>query len=174
MDIKITQASSDDVPALNTLVNSAYRGEASKKGWTSEADLLDGTRVDENILRDLIFKTDTTILKYEQGGNLVGCVELRKEGRKLYLGMLSVKPDMQANGVGKKILEASELFARSQQCSSICMMVISVRQSLIDWYIRKGYQLTGKRKPFIVPDSRWGIPRQELEFVVLEKKLIKM
>ena len=171
MGFKISIADLTDVPALNRLVNSAYRGEESKKGWSTEADLLDGTRIDESALRDIILRGDTTILKYEESDQLIGCVELRKESNKIYLGMLSVKPDLQGGGIGKKILEASEVFAHGQNCATIFMTVISARQPLIDWYIRKGYQLTGERKPFIVPDSRWGIPKQKLEFVVLEKKL---
>ena len=167
----ISKAKLADVPALNVLVNSAYRGEESKKGWSTEADLLDGTRIDEAALRDIISRPDTTILKYEKDGALVGCVELRKERSKIYLGMLSVKPDIQGSGIGKKLMYAAEVFASEQQCTSVFMTVISVRQTLIDWYIRNGYQLTGERKPFKVPDSRWGIPKQALEFVVLEKKL---
>ena len=173
MDSQISKANLNDVPALNRLVNSAYRGEESKKGWATEADLLDGTRIDEAALQDLIKRPGTTILKYEAEGNLIGCVELRKEGAKLYLGMLSVKPDLQSSGVGKKLMEASEVFGREQGCTIVFMTVISVRQKLIDWYIRSGYSLTGERKPFIVPDTRWGIPKQQLEFVVLEKSLIR-
>ena len=160
-----------DVPSLNTLVNSAYRGDSSKKGWTTEADLLDGTRIDEDALRDLIQKPDTTVLIYKEDEVLLGCVELRQDGKKIYLGMLSVKPDTQGTGVGKKLLKEAEVFARQQHCNKIYMTVISVRKELIDWYIRHGYKLTGERKPFVIPDTRWGIPKQSLEFVVLEKEL---
>ena len=160
-----------DAPSLNTLVNSAYRGDSSKKGWTTEADLLDGTRIDEDALRDLIQKPDTTVLIYKEDEVLLGCVELRQDGKKIYLGMLSVKPDTQGTGVGKKLLKEAEVFARQQHCNKIYMTVISVRKELIDWYIRHGYQLTGERKPFVIPDTRWGIPKQSLEFVVLEKEL---
>ena len=83
--------------------------------------------------------------------------------------MLSVKPDTQGKGIGKKLLAEAEVYARASLCSKIYMTVISVRQELIDWYMRHGYRLTGERKPFIVPDKRWGIPKQALEFVVLEK-----
>ena len=160
-----------DAPSLNTLVNSAYRGDSSKKGWTTEADLLDGTRIDEDALRDLIQKPDTTVLIYKEDKVLLGCVELRQDGKKIYLGMLSVKPDTQGKGVGKKLLKEAEVFAGQQHCTKIYMTVISVRKELVDWYIRHGYQLTGERKPFVVPDTRWGIPKQPLEFVVLEKEL---
>jgi ribosomal protein S18 acetylase RimI-like enzyme len=170
-DYKISAASSTDVPALNKLINSAYRGEESKKGWSTEADLLDGTRIDEAALRDIMQKPGTTFLKYEEGGSIFGCVELRAEGKKLYLGTLSVNPNIQNTGIGKKLLYAGEDHARHIGCTTMTMTVIDGRQSLIDWYVRHGYQLTGERKPFIVPDERWGIPKQKLEFLVLEKVL---
>lgn len=171
MDYKIQRASVADVPALDKLVNSAYRGESSKKGWTSEADLLGGTRIDEAALRDLIMDETTIILKYTEDEVIQGCVELRKENENLYLGMLSVQPDQQAKGIGKKLMLAGEDFARQQRCTKIFMTVISVRDKLIEWYVRHGYRLTGERKPFVMPDERWGIPKQQLEFVLLEKIL---
>lgn len=167
----IVKAVLADASALNQLVNSAYRGDTSRQGWTTEADLLDGTRIDEAALRELIEKPNTVILTYREAGKLLGCVELRLQEGKLYLGMLSVKPDIQGKGVGKKLMQAAEDYAAQQNLNTIMMTVISVRKELIDWYIRHGYQLTGERKPFVVPDARWGIPKKELEFVVLEKKL---
>jgi ribosomal protein S18 acetylase RimI-like enzyme len=167
----ITKAIIEDAPALEKLVNSAYRGEEAKQGWTTEADLLAGTRIDAAALCELINRPDTTVLKYEENGNLLGCVELRKEGNKLYLGMLSVKPNTQGKGIGKKFLKAAEAHAQALQCTAITMNVIDGRQELIDWYLRHGYHLTGERKPFIVPDERWGIPKKHLEFVMLEKDL---
>jgi ribosomal protein S18 acetylase RimI-like enzyme len=171
MDYKIQTATAPDVPELNKLVNSAYRGESSKKGWASEADLLDGTRIDEAALLDLIGDKNTTILKYTENGIILGCVELRKENDNLYLGMLSVQPDLQAKGIGKKLMVAGEEFARREGCKKVSMTVISVREKLIGWYMRHGYRLTGERKPFKMPDERWGIPKQPLEFIVLEKTL---
>jgi ribosomal protein S18 acetylase RimI-like enzyme len=171
MYLHILKAELADAYAINQLVNSAYRGDGSKQGWTTEADLLDGTRIDEAAVGDLIAKSDTTILKYVEENRILGCVELRKEKGKLYLGMLSVAPNTQGKGIGKKLLVAGEDHARSLGISTMVMTVISVRNELVDWYVRHGYQLTGERKPFVVPDTRWGIPKQQLEFVVLEKRL---
>jgi ribosomal protein S18 acetylase RimI-like enzyme len=171
MYYKIHPATATDVPALNKLVNSAYRGESSRKGWATEADLIDGTRIDEAAMLDLIQDKNTTVLKYTEDEVILGCVELRKEGDNLYLGMLSVRPDLQAKGIGKKLMFAGEDFGRKQGCKKVFMTVISVRDKLIEWYVRHGYRLTGERKPFTMPDERWGIPKQQLEFVVLEKEL---
>jgi ribosomal protein S18 acetylase RimI-like enzyme len=159
MNFSIFPATPADVPALNKLVNSAYRGESSRKGWATEADLIDGTRIDEAAMLDLINDKNTTVLKYTEDGVILGCVELRKEGDNLYLGMLSVQPDLQSKGIGKKLMFAGEDFARVQACEKIFMTVISVRDKLIEWYVRHGYRLTGERKPFNMPDERWGIPK---------------
>ena len=174
MNQDVKKATLADAPAINQLVNSAYRGDASRQGWTTEADLLDGTRIDEAAVAELIAQPNTTVLTYSEADTILGCVELRSEKSKLYLGMLSVAPNTQGKGIGKKLMAAAEDHARSLGIATIFMTVISVRKELIDWYVRHGYQLTGERKPFVVPDTRWGIPKQQLEFVVLEKKLRSM
>ena len=171
MNYQITPASAEDVPVLNRLVNSAYRGESSRKGWATEADLIDGTRIDEAAMLDLIKDRNTTILKYVENNEILGCVELRIENESLYLGMLTVNPDLQAKGIGKILMHAGEDFGRKNNCKKVKMTVVSVRDKLIAWYERHGYSLTGERKPFKMPDERFGIPRQPLEFVVMEKKL---
>jgi ribosomal protein S18 acetylase RimI-like enzyme len=165
----ITKAVIEDAPALNKLVNSAYRGDSSRQGWTTEADLLDGTRIDTHAIEELIKTPGTTLLKYVEEGEILGCVELKKNESKLYLGMLTVRPHLQGKGIGKELLKAAEAEAKNQNCASIFMTVISVRKELIDWYMRHGFHLTGDRKPFAFNDPRFGMPKQKLEFVVLEK-----
>ena len=168
----ITTADKHDVPELNALVNAAYRGESSKKGWTTEADLLDGIRTDEKALSEVFSDPMSLILKCTLGQKIVGCVHLKKEGKRLYLGMLTVDPEMQGKGVGKILLNATEDEARKRDCSSIFMTVISVRKELIAWYLRHGYVDSGITKPFPYGDPRFGIPKMPLEFVVLEKPIL--
>jgi ribosomal protein S18 acetylase RimI-like enzyme len=173
LDLQITPAAKADIPALNKLVNSAYRGETSKKGWTTEADLLDGIRTDPEALEDMMEQPGAVILKCtDSTGALRGCVFLRKTDKQLYLGMLTVLPELQGSGVGKQLLKASEAYAREQGCDRIVMSVISVRRELIAWYERKGYRATGEKRPFPT-DPRFGIPKQELEFVIMEKPVGK-
>ncbi len=167
----ISKAIVEDAPELDHLVNSAYRGDSSRQGWTTEADLLDGTRTDAAAIAELIKTPGTTILKYVEENKILGCVELRNQDGRLYLGMLTVRPYLQGKGIGKILLTAAEEEAGRQQCPSIFMTVISVRQELIDWYVRHGYQPTGERKPFAFNDPRFGQPKMKLEFIVLEKKL---
>ena len=169
MNEKISKASIPDIPQLLKLINSAYRGEDAKKGWTHEAELIDGDiRTDETSLKQVINTPGAVILKYEQDGRIAGCVYLQKKGDRLYLGMLAVSPEIQAQGIGKKLLNAATEHAKKNGCSMIEMTVISVRHELIAWYERNGYRQTSKREPF-PNDGRFGNPRHDLEFVYLEK-----
>lgn len=169
--LKFSFASFNDIIPLVELVNSAYRGDSSKKGWTTEADLLDGIRVDEQALADMLKKAGSVILKCtNEKESLLGCVSLQKQQDKMYLGMLTVSPSIQARGIGKVLLEKSENYAKEQGCVAITMTVITVRHELKQWYERRGYHQTEHKKPF-PDDPRFGIPKQPLEFVVMEKYL---
>jgi ribosomal protein S18 acetylase RimI-like enzyme len=161
----------DDVALVN-LLNSAYRGEASKKGWTTEAHLIAGdTRTTVEQIQEVLTANDSVMLKYIlQNNSIAACVNLQIQGNKIYLGMFSVVPEMQGSGLGKKLLHAAEEFALYKKCTNIYMTVIRARTELIDWYKRYGYKDTGERKPFI-EDGISGKHLQKLEFAVLEKKV---
>ena len=167
----ITKATTNDIPELNSLVNSAYRGESSKKGWTTEEHLLGGIRTDEKGLLQTFENESITVLKYTENDKIIGTVSLEKQGEKLYLGMLTVSPDLQGGGVGKQLLKAAEVFAQEENIPIIVMTVISVRAELIAWYERHGYVRTGETKPFPMDDPNFGMPKEFLEFVVLEKSM---
>ncbi|AIZ64003.1 GCN5 family acetyltransferase [Hymenobacter sp. DG25B] len=169
--LRISPATPADIPELVTLVNSAYRGEASQQGWTTEAHLLGGQRTDADNLRDLLAPENATILLARTtNGSLVGCVYLQHLPDALYLGMLSVAPDKQALGIGKQLMQAGENWARQLGLPLVRMTVISVRHELLAWYERHGYQRTGATVPFPT-DPRFGLPRQPLELLVLEKAI---
>jgi len=169
----ILTATNTDIPLLVSLINSAYRGEASRRGWTTEADLLEGElRTDIPTLTQVMNKPAAVILKHtDEEGRITGCVFLEKHERGLYLGMLSVSPELQAAGIGKKLLAAATDHAKANDCHVIFMSVISLRHELIAWYERYGYQLTGETKPFPV-DNRFGEAKQPLEFAIMEKKIL--
>jgi GNAT superfamily N-acetyltransferase len=167
----ITKATAADVPQLNILVNSAYRGESSKKGWTTEANLLDGIRIDEETLLGYFDDPKITILKNtEDDGAITGCVYLEDRTPKLYVGMFSVSPDLQAKGTGRALLLAAEDFAREVNCPTLTMTVISTRHELISWYERRGFKATGEVIPFH-DGTRFGVPREKIELIVMEKKV---
>jgi GNAT superfamily N-acetyltransferase len=170
------RASSDDLPAIAALVNSAYRGDASRQGWTTEADYLDGQRTDAATLAaDLADNpaAELLMLRDEPGGPLLGTVWLEPAAAGAwYLGMLTVRPDLQDRQLGRALLEAAEAHAAGRGARRIRMTVVNIRDTLIAWYVRRGYAPTGETAPFPYDDQRFGIPRRDdLEFVVLERGL---
>lgn len=167
--VTISPAVPEDAVALEALVNSAYRGESAREGWSSEADLLDGTRTDAELIRAIIAGPGSMLLKAVDQHDIFGCVELRQEGDKMYLGMLSVRPNLQGRGIGKALMLEAEAEAVRRNCAAVFMTVLTARTSLIDWYLRHGYHDTGQRKPFAFTDPRFGKPKTVLEFAVLEK-----
>ena len=172
-NISISRATVQDVKAITALLNSAYRGEDSKKGWTTEADLIAGeVRTSSKSIQKIIEQPNSVMLKFtDSTTNIVGCVNLQKHNTKVYLGMLSVSPILQNAGIGKQLLAAADEYALQQNCTAIYMTVITQRTELINWYNRHGYSDTGERKPF-VEDDETGKHLQKLEFMVLEKNLI--
>lgn len=165
-----------DGPAITTLVNSAYRGESSRAGWTTEEHLLDGQRTDAEAIAEIIASPDQWIwLAFDQG-RLIGSMQLAREKDKIYLGMLTVSPPLQGQGVGRALLEKAEEIARNQLgAKAVRMTVISVRDELIAYYERRGYRRTGETKPFPMDDTRFGLPkRRDFHLVVLEKTLPRL
>ncbi|SDY66331.1 GNAT family N-acetyltransferase [Hymenobacter psychrophilus] len=165
-----------DLPALNRLVNRAYRGEASTQGWTTEAALLAGQRTDEADLREQLEKPAAQFLlaRRPPDDELIGSVFLQHQGPELYLGMLSVEPTLQAGGVGRQLVQAAESHARNLGCTAVRMTVISVRHELLAWYERLGYQRTSETVAFPT-DTRFGVPLQAapLVLMVLRKEMEK-
>ena len=162
-----------DAAALSVLVNSAYRGESSKAGWTTEADMLGGQRVDAERIAEMIDRPGSVILVHPTDGQPIACVHLERTGEDCYLGMLTIQPTGQGAGLGRQLLEAAERWAVDEWSSDVMhMTVIAQRTELIAWYERRGYARTGKRKPFPYDDPRFGLPlRDDLVFEVLQKPL---
>ena len=168
----ISVATPADVATITSLLNSAYRGESSKQGWTTEAHLIEGNvRTDESHLRQVMQLRNSVVVKFtNEQLKITGCVNLQQHGNKIYLGLLSVSPQSQGFGIGKQLLKAAEKYAQHLQCTAIYMTVITARKELIDWYQRYGYKDTGERKPF-TEDGLSGKHLQKLEFMVLEKAI---
>ena len=169
-------ATKADLPAIVALVNSAYRGDSSRRGWTTEADYLDGQRIDlDSLQRDLAAQPDALILTLRDlpDGEVLACVLLEptKDGA-WYIGMLTVRPDLQARRLGRAMLNAAEARAAERGARLVRMSVVGIRDTLIAWYERRGYVNTGRRLGFPYGDERFGIPRRDdLDFVVMEKAL---
>jgi GNAT superfamily N-acetyltransferase len=171
----ISVATDADVAPLVALVNSAYRGESSRRGWTTEEHLVGGQRTDEAVIGRVIDTPGQAILVLRHGSVMCGCVMLEdKAARTCYLGLLTVRPDLQAGGVGRRLLAAGEAWAAEHFGSHyVEMTVVDLRPELIAWYERRGYRLTGEIRPFPYEDQRFGLPkRDDLRFVVLRRRIV--
>ncbi|MBH1937108.1 GNAT family N-acetyltransferase [Streptomyces sp. AV19] len=166
-------AAGDDAPALVPLIESAYRGEASRTGWTTEADLLDGQRTDEDGVRAVVGDGASRVLLAEDGGEVLACCHIEHRGEHAYFGMFAVRPQRQGGGLGRAVLAEAERVARAEWgVREMHMTVIRQREELIAWYERRGYRRTGRMSAFPYGDERFGIPRRDdLEFELLVKGL---
>ena len=167
----LASAALAEASQLTAFVNRAYRGEEARQGWTTEADLLDGQRIDEPGMRDLLAAPDTAMLLCRSADDkMLGSFHAQIKGPVVYLSMLAVAPAGQGQGVGRFLLSAAENYGRQHGCAISKMTVISVRPELIAYYERRGYHLTGATESFPT-DPRYGIPKQPLVLLVLEKPL---
>lgn len=166
-------ATDADVDALVALIESAYRGDDSRTGWTTEADILEGQRTDPEGVLEVIKSPDSRLLTVEREGQVVACCQLEHRGAHAYFGMFAVSPALQGEGLGKVIIAEAERIAREAWgVTEMHMTVISVRDDLIAWYERRGYRRTGKMTPFPYGDDRFGVPqREDLQFELLVKEL---
>ncbi|RYY71029.1 MAG: GNAT family N-acetyltransferase [Chitinophagaceae bacterium] len=172
-DNNLGLAEENDINAIVDLLNRAYRGDASTKGWTTEAHLIAGdVRTNADAVKKVLEQEGSVVLTYtDEHRQIIGCVNLQQQDAKIYLGMFAVSPQLQGGGVGKKLLAAAETYAKNKHCKAIFMTVISVRTELIDWYKRHGYVDTGHKKQF-EEDGVSGKHLQALDFSVLEKQIV--
>ncbi len=162
-------ATLSDIVTLHALIERAYRGDSARAGWTHEADVLDGQRIDAAMLADSLADPAQTLLMTDAGD---GCVCASNRGDHGYIGLLTVDPARQGGGLGRELLTAAEAALRAQGLLRVEMTVIHTRHELIDWYLRCGYRHTGRTAPFPAHDPRFGIPKADFHFVVMERPLI--
>jgi ribosomal protein S18 acetylase RimI-like enzyme len=162
-----------DAPGIAALIESGYRGEESKRGWTTEAHLVGGQRTSIEEVAQIIAAPDSDMFVAEMDGELVGCFHVEaRANREAYLGMLTVRPGLQGQGVGRSLVSKAEHEARVRWgATGMRMQVIRQRDELIAWYERLGYHPTGDTLPF--PHEHPGVitKRRDLEFVVLSKPI---
>lgn len=152
-----------DLSGLSTFVNRAYRGDTARLGWTHEADLLDGTRVEESLLAEELARGVQYVLAMRESV-LVGCYHFEMmDSRTAYVGMITVDPEKQGEGVGKDLLADAMSRARQQGALVLKLTVMSERQELIAYYHRRGFRFTGAKIDFSGDDVRYGLPKKKLE-----------
>jgi ribosomal protein S18 acetylase RimI-like enzyme len=170
--LSFLKAKLQDIETLTELINSAYRGELSKSGWTTEADLLDGLRTDGTDLQRLITSDDSLILTCRNCEVLIGSIHLQKIDQQVEIGMFAVNPLLQGSGVGKQLLQEAEMTAlQIWTFRKFVMAVITSRHELISFYERRGYRRTGTIKAFPVNPSLWIPKVTDLQLELLEKSL---
>ena len=172
-ELHFRAATSADIDAIVALVESAYRGDASRVGWTTEADMLDGRRTGADDIEAILARPQSRLLLAERDGALIACAHVAVEDGAGYFGMFSVDPQQQGGGIGKAVLAEAERIAREDWgMARMRMTVIDLRDELIAFYERRGYSRTGIKKPFPYGDARFGLPkRDDLRFEILEKPL---
>ncbi len=172
----LEHAAEADFPAIIDLVNAAYRGHGAVESWNIESGIIEGTRLTDSLLReDLAAKPHAHFLVHRDlwGGAIIGTVWLEPVDEDVwYLGLFTIDPTLQKQHLGRALLSAAEDFAKERGARTIRMGVFNVRDALIAWYERRGYQRTGKTEPYPYGDNRFGTPlRDDLNFVILEKQL---
>ena len=174
--IELEQADESDLPALADLMNAAYGGTGEIASWTHVKEFIVGDRTSPAALRAEMAGSPGAallVVRRREGGALRGSVWLEPRSASVwYLGSLTVDPREQNAGLGRRILEAAERRIAALGGTQVVIDVLNVRGSLIAWYERRGYRLTGEANPFPYEDQRYGIPqRPDLAFLVLEKEL---
>jgi ribosomal protein S18 acetylase RimI-like enzyme len=159
-----------DAQAIAQLVNAAYRGESSRAGWTTEADLLDGLRTSIEEVQRLIESENAIIFLCLNDKYLLGSICVEKVQDAAHIGMFVVKPSLQDQGVGKLLLAAAEELAQQTWLvQKLQMHVISLRHELISFYERRGYRRTGVLSEFPVNPAVWQPKLAGLKLEMLEK-----
>ena len=171
-NIEFKIASLNDAKYINTLVNSVYRGENSKKGWTTEAEFLGGIRITEEKIKEIIERNNDIVILAIFDGSITGCVHLENAGEHSYLGMLSVDVDHQDKGIGRLLINECERYTKEEwKLRKIKMKVINRRLELMEYYYRRGYKTTGEIEEFITSAETFGDPTEKLYFETLSKEL---
>ena len=173
-ELNFRHATAEDIAAVVDLVQSAYRGDRSRSGWTTEADLIEGQRIDAPMLLDVLERPRTIVLLAETD-QLIGCCELSAEHESeiAYFGMFAVRPELQGTGLGDRILRKAEQTAIDLWgASALRLVTIHLRNDVIAWHERRGFTPTGATQRFPYGDERYGRPkRDDLTFAEFEKLL---
>ncbi|WIB67987.1 MULTISPECIES: GNAT family N-acetyltransferase [unclassified Curtobacterium] len=171
--LTIRRATLEDAATVADLVERAYRGEASREGWTSEVDVIGGRRTDTEQIRALIAAPHSVVFVGVDEGRIIATCQVQRHGPGLaYFGTFAVEPTIQGRGLGRRMMEAAAEHARTTfDAAALEITVVAQQSALIAWYRRLGFVPTGATRPF--PAEAWGatplVP--DVHFVVMRKPL---
>ena len=146
----VRRATAADAPALADLVNRAFAVEEL---------FVDGPRTSAAEIAQLIARGTFLVLEYD--GGLAAAVYLEPRG---YLGLLSVAPEVQGQGLGTRLVRIAEAMCEALGCLEIELRIVNVREELGRWYRSLGYREVGTA-PFEGPAKR------PCHFVEMRKQL---
>ncbi len=161
-------ATAQDVPALVALLRAAYR---SGQGWTSEARLVEGSRIDAGTLLQVLEKSPMLVV--EDDSKLIACCRLEPGDRGVaHFGMFAVDPAHQAAGLGRWLMgQAARVAAERFGAHTVELRVLVQQTALLAWYERLGFVRTGETQPFPGHPEFARPLRDDLRFAVLRKAL---
>ena len=164
------KAELNDASAITDLVNSAYRGESSRAGWTTEADILDGLRITTPEVATLIKREDAFVLVGVLRDQVVASIACERLENTAKFGLIAVKPTLQNKGYGREMIQAAEaITAREWRVAGFFMSVITLRTELIEFYERLGFERSGQFEDFPVNPALWQPKVQSLALEYLVK-----
>ena len=167
-------AAPSDTEGIVELIRSAYRGDASRQGWTSEADLVEGERIDAEQVLAMIRGQASRMLVLDTDEGVVACCALEDQGSgRAYFGTFAVSPTKQAAGLGRHLITQAEREACQVFGAGVLEIAVLAQQELlVSWYERLGFRRTGEMRPFPADETFARPLLDDLYFVVLEKQLL--
>ena len=166
-----------DCHSLVTLINSSYRGRPAEQEWTNENGLIEGKWTNARVINEIIDSDNSTLMIFtdENDKHLQGCVSLQHwvQFRTAYVGMLTVRPDLQDKGLGTTILSLAEKYVREHwQVNVITMIVIVQRTVFMSFDHRRADRQTDVRQA--VPSEKFRtVKRNDLQLTIMSKSLWK-
>lgn len=168
-DLIFRKALKNDISQLIPLINSAYRS-TSNNAWTGEAHLLEGKRVDQEILENAFDEKNSIFFIVENKNTIIATIQAKLENNSIHIGLFAVNTDFQGKNLGKRLLEFTENEANKiWKTDSFTMEVISSRDELIEYYERRGYKRTSRFIEFPKSELWTNKTGEELKLLVLEK-----
>lgn len=130
--MQIRFADPSELNIITALINQAFLVERFFKP---------GDRLDEETTGDFFRKG--RFLVAEIDGSIAACVYVEMRGDRAYLGLLSVAPDRQKLGLGRRMVSAAEEFAREMGAHFMDLRIVHLRTELPPIYEKYGYALNG-------------------------------